>query len=963
MRIAGTQAVHRQDHEKEREEVMTRWTVVLVAIAALAITTCPAQAKLTTESFEANATSAGAGAHPDVTVTVAGKTALQHTLEEDQGEGSPEHIWLLTTGGTPSDLGVKLPPGLLGDPQAVPQCSPRTFNGGLQFGINGHFGSCPADSQVGVFTAAATFFTSRTKAGNLHGQIYLLSSGPDATARLGFVLNTGAGDVVGAVATASVHESENYRIVLTLHEFTRFFEGHLQAGSFTLWGIPADHNGAAAEGKPRLPFLYYPTDCSQSMALIGFADTFGEPGTFNESTANPGLLEPTGCGLVPFAPSISVEPRPKEHPGEDTARAGAPTGITAELSLPQNESPEGRGTSGLKEAVLKFPPGLVISPSAAAGNLQSCTDEEFALSSDAPSRCPQASLIGEDELESPLLPAPLKGKVYLGQPLNNESESGKMFRIFQEFQGFTIDVKLVGDTRVNGQTGQLEVRAGLTADGQPNIPELPFTHFRVHTRGGPNAVLVNQPTCGPVTTTSVLTPYSNPLEPATPTSTYSTSYDGNGAPCPASLPFAPSGTISSGSTQAGASSPLTAVFSRADGTQPLGYFNVHLPPGLLGYLSTVTPCKAAQAALGECPPASRIGVVSATAGPGPDPLTLPGSIYIARGTGGYPFELSVVVPAVAGPYDLGNVVELVRLQVNSDGSLTAVSDPLRSIVDGVPTDIRTITATFDKPGFIVNPTNCSPHPLNGQFTSLYGTVAPISAPYQVSGCGNLPFKPSFAVATQGATSRARGESLTVRVTQRPGEANLQKVRVELPKALPSRLTTLQKACPEATFYANPAGCNSGSIVGTIVAYTPLLSQPLTGPAYFVSHGGAKFPELIVVLQGEGVTVEVAGETFISKKGITSSTFNAIPDVPVSGFVLTLPEGSGSALAANGAPCRERLMMPTTITGQNGDVIKQSTRIAVTGCPKAKKARVAARRRKAGKTRGAGHRHSGHGRSK
>jgi hypothetical protein len=602
-----------------------------------------------------------------------------------------------------------------------------------------------------------------------------------------------------------------------------------------------------------------------------------------------------------------------------------------ELSLPQNEDPEGRGTSALKEAVLTFPQGVVLSPSAAANGLQSCTDEEFALGSDAPSRCPHAALVGEDEIETPLLPGPLKGKVYLGQPLNDESESGKMFRIFQEFEGFTIDVKLEGSLTANAHTGQLQVKVS-------NIPELPFSHFRVHTNGGPDAVLVNPSACGPNTTTSILTPYSNPEGPATPSSTFTTSYDGQGAPCPASLPFSPSGTVSSSSTQAGAAAPLTVVFSRADGMQPLGRFDVRLPAGLLGHVSTLSPCEAAKGLLGECPSASRIGVVSATVGPGPDPLTVPGSIYLARGTHGYPFALSVVVPAVAGPFNLGNVVEVVNIQVNSDGSLTAASEPLPSIFDGVPLDIRTITATIDRPGFIVTPTNCEPHPLSGTFTSLDGTVAPLSAPYQVTGCESLPFKPSFTVATQGRTSRANGASLTARLTQLPGEANIHSVKVELPKALPSRLTTLHKACPEDTFQADPAACGPGSVVGTVLAYTPLLSSPLTGPAYFVSHGGAKFPELTFVLQGEGVSIEVAGESFISSQGITSAKFSAIPDVPVSGFELVLPEGPNSALAANRNLCKQKLVMPTTIVGQNGAVVKQRTRIAVTGCPKAKKAK-------------------------
>jgi hypothetical protein len=916
---------------------LARLTAVLSGVLAV-IGVTAAAGELTIEGFGAQVSSTDAGSHPDVAGEASLKSAFQVV---ENGE-----TYFLPVGGTPRDVVVNLPAGLVGDPKAVPQCPPQDFFPETPSGHNSGAGpNCPAGaaSEIGTLKVAATIGGNRIPNS---GAVYLLSSGPDAPARLGYYISTGVvGNLYGEI-TASVQAGDNYAITLTAREATRFAGANLLGARLTIWGVPAYHNGYAAvlarEGRVPVPFIRYPTDCSAVPLQTLLVNTYEEPETFAEASS--AFPQPTDCTPVPFWPSISVRPRPEEHPAEDTLKAGVPTGMTVELTLPQNESPSGRGTSDLKEAVLTFPPGVTISPAAAAGGLQACTDEEFARGSDASSRCPAASLIGEDELETPLLPSALKGKAYLGQPLSTDPQSGKMFRIFQEFHGFGVDVKLEGEATADPVTGQLQVRAS-------NLPQQPFTHFRVHTRGGPNAVLVNQSSCGPASTTATLTPYSRPGSPATPSSSYATSYDGHGAPCPPSLPFAPTASVSTGSPQAGALTPVTVTFSREDGMQPLGRIEAHLPPGLLGYVSAVSLCEPPDAEKGTCPAASRIGAVSATAGPGSDPLTVPGSVYLARGTDGYPFALSVVVPAVAGPYDLGNVIALVNLRVNNDGSLTAISAPLQSIIDGVPTDIRSVTVTIDQPGFTFNPTNCSPLSLTGLFTSLSGTLAPISAPFQVSGCQSLPFHPSFTAATQASVSKANGESLTVRVSQIPGEANLQKVKVELPKAMPSRLTTLQKACTEQQFASNPAGCPPGSIIGTITAYTPLLNSPLRGPAYFVSHGGAKFPELVVILQGEGVTVQVAGETFISKTGITSSTFNAIPDVPVSGFLLMLPEGPYSALAVNGNPCKQKLIMPTTITGQNGVVIKQATRIAVSGCPKAKaarKARVARRHKKKAK---------------
>jgi hypothetical protein len=769
--------------------------------------------------------------------------------------------------------------------------------------------------------------------------------------------------------TAGVHAADGYAVTLSAPEIPRPDGATLLRSSLTLWAVPSDpshdawracHQFWANNGNygllvfgcpsdaPRLPFVENPTDCSTPPVTTFSVNTYEEPDVF--TTGSFTAPNPTNCQTVPFAPLLSLTP--------DSMQAGAPTGLAADLSIPQNNDPYGQGSSELRDTVVTLPPGLVISPSAASSGLEGCSDAQFGAGSDAPAVCPAASQVGTVEVLTPLLSAPLEGKLYLGVPLNNDPTSGEMFRIFVEFKGFGQDVKLVSGVIADPVTGQLTGRF-------LNLPELPFNDVRLHFNGGQNATLVNPSNCGPNTTTSVFTPYSgNPA--ATNSSTFLTSYDGNGASCPGTLPFSPAASISPGSGQAGALSPLTVSFSRGDGMQPLGQITTRLPAGLLGNVSSVAVCGAADAAAGSCPAASRVGSVSATAGPGSDPLTVPGTAYLAYGTGGYPFALSVVVPAVAGPYDLGNVVVLVNIQVNNDGSLTAISNPLPSIIDGVPLDVRAVTLTFDRPGFTFNPTNCGPLSMSGQITSLGGTPAAISAPFQVSGCGSLPFKPSFTVDTQGATSRAAGASLTVRYSQQPGEAATHSLRVELPKQLPSRLTTLQKACPESVFFANPAACDPGSVVGMAVAHTPVLDSALSGPAYFVSHGGAKFPELIIVLQGEGVTIELPGETFISKTGITSSTFPSIPDVPISGFQLTLPEGSHSALAANGTLCKSKLLMPTTITGQNGVLVKQATRIGVTGCTKAKPAKKKKTKQKAKKARKARAarargRHAGQGR--
>jgi hypothetical protein len=285
---------------------------------------------------------------------------------------------------------------------------------------------------------------------------------------------------------------------------------------------------------------------------------------------------------------------------------------------------------------------------------------------------------------------------------------------------------------------------------------------------------------------------------------------------------------------------------------------------------------------------------------------------------------------------------VVRAKVEVDihtAQLTVTTDPLPQIVGGVPVNLRLVNVTVNRPNFTYNPTNCDPSEVSGTMVGGEGATANLSNHFQVTNCGALSFKPQFKVSTTGKTSRRIGAGLTAKLLYPRGpqgtQANIGKVKVSLPKQLPSRLTTLQKACPAATFDANPAACPAASRIGVAKANTPVLPEELTGPVFFVSHGGEAFPDLVIVLQGYGVTVELVGTTFISKTGITSTTFHEIPDVPVGSFELTLPQGPNSALAANGNLCTKKLVMPTIFTAQDGQEIKTNTHITPTGCPKHK----------------------------
>ena len=431
--------------------------------------------------------------------------------------------------------------------------------------------------------------------------------------------------------------------------------------------------------------------------------------------------------------------------------------------------------------------------------------------------------------------------------------------------------------------------------------------------------------------------------------------------------FAPAFSAGTIDKQAGAYSPFTLTIGREDGSQRLGVIDVTTPPGFSGDIAGVTICPnsdleaaerrdrpgggALEQADPSCPASSDVGTVTATAGQGPDSISTTGQEYLAGPYKGAPFDLVAITPAVSGPFDLGVVVLRQGLYIDPHtGQATVKSDPIPTALDGVPLDVRSVAVHIDGVGgdnhFIFNPTSCAPLAVTGTLTSTAGTNAAISSPFQASNCQSLKFKPGFAVSTAGKASKADGASLHVNLTYPNAPqgtyANIKSIKVDLPKQLPARLTTLQKACLAATFEANPASCPAPSIVGTVVAHTPVLNSPLAGPVYLVSHGNEAFPDVVMVLQGEGITLNLVGNTNV-KKGITSNTFKTIPDAPVSSVELTLHNGPYSVLATNLPEqahynfCGQTLAMPTAITAQNGAVLKQTTKVTATGCPKPKKA--------------------------
>jgi hypothetical protein len=870
----------------------------------------------------------------------------------------------------PKDFSFKLPPGLIGNPTAYPHCTLEQFST-IAHGAN----ECPQGSVLGVGIAT---FLLEGKLDTSTSPLFNLEPSVGEPARFAF---QPAG--VPVFLETSVRTGGDYGVTVHVENIPQSV-GFLSS-TVTLWGVPGDSRHADARGLGCLeetdgrteeelilknlqpcvalnesnppPFLALPTSCTGVLKDTVEADTWDEPHNEVSFTAQP-LQAPAegvmpaldGCGRLAFGSEISVSP--------DVQAASTPSGLKVDVHVPQEEALNANGLapSDVKNITVALPAGLALNPAAADGR-EACSEEQIALNSAGEASCPNASKIATVTITTPLLPNPLKGFVYLASPQNFAAPP------LENPFGSLVAMYLTAKDPVSGTLVKLPGSVSLSGAGQItasflNNPQLPFEDAEVEFFGGERAPLATPAHCGSYVTNALFEPWANTEaheERLHSTTEFNITSGPNGSPCPgAALPFTPTLASGSSNNNAGAFSQLVTTISREDGQQNIQSVQLHYPPGLSGLLTGVALCPEAQANAGTCGPESEIGETIVSVGLGGDPFTVTGGkVYLSEKYEGAPFGLSVVNPAKAGPFILQEgrpVVVRARVQVDPHtAALTITTDTsgehqIPTVIEGIPLQIRHVNVTITRPGFTFNPTNCSKTMIGGAVNSDQGVSSPVSVPFQVTNCATLAFAPKFTVTTSGHTSKARGASLHAKLTYPAApfgsQANIARVKVDLPRALPSRLTTLQKACTAAQFNTNPAGCPKASIVGHAKAVTPLIPVPLEGPAYFVSNGGEAFPNLIIVLQGYGVTVDLVGDTLIHN-GITSSTFKTVPDAPVGSFELTLPEGKYSALAANGNLCNTRLTMPTEFLAQNGLSIHRSTPIHVTGCltPKQQLARA------------------------
>lgn len=869
-----------------------------------------AAAAIDVEHFSVSTSSSIAGAHPDLGIDI--EVGRQSVVIPGNSVTSPVDRM--------RDLRVDLPAGIVGDPTAVARCSTIEFVSG---------GSCPYSSQIGLATIDV---------GNqLVSPVWLLeATRPDETARLGI---RAGGAVKVAISVRPRSEGDfGLRSETQAIAHTQFGVARIQ---LTLWGDPANsahdlqrlngfsfgacgddytdpfnpvplpcpHPAKATAGA----FLTNPSACGPLSPAKLRLDSWEEPGDYaNRESALPPI---TGCESVPLEPSVSVK--------ADDPRPDTPSGYTVKLTVPQNDSPTGVASSHVRKVDLTLPRGVVISPAGANG-LVTCSDEQLKLAQDAAGECPGGSSIATAKIDVPLLDEPLAGEVYLRPPT-----PGHLFRLAIVADGPGIHLKILGEATPDPETGQL--RAVFD-----DAPQQPFSALELHFDGGPQAALANPQECGTGAASGTVLGWND----VTKTISSDVAIDQGCAP----RGFAPA--VAAGSTDATAArtTGFTLTVRRNDGEQGLSAIDARLPAGLSAYVKSVPLCGEGDAAAGTCPAASAIGSATAGAGSGPAPLFLGGTAYLTAGYGGAPYGMSFVVPAKVGPFDLGNVNVRARVFVDrSTAALRVVSDPLPTIIQGVPLRLRELRIAIDRPGFILNPTSCAAKTVGVTTSAIEGASSTSNVPFAATGCKALPFTPTVKAETNGKRWKGSGASLKVGITQPPGQSNLARVAVRLPVGLAARGTTIRSACSIDAWNAN--ACPAKNRAGTAKATTPILGEQLTGGVYFVLRpkDQSGLPQLRMVLRGAGLEVELVGDVTVAKDGSTYTTFASVPDVPITAFEMDLPQGPNSLLESNRALCSAgSLAMRTDLRGQNGARRVRNVAVKVTNCKSAKRKKSAKR---------------------
>jgi hypothetical protein len=879
---------------------------VVLSIVFLFVASASAQAAFHITSFGGSATdpagdrSSQAGAHPDVRTRF-----TLSTRNENGGE---------RTDGSLRNADVELPPGLTGDPTKTDVCENDEFYNESVM--------CSAESQVGVLTLRNPSINPVTLA------IYRRPTPLGSVAQFATNFN---GVIVALDAKVRVGSDGQYRVVIS--SIDTAISIPLSEIDVVLWGVPADPSnddqrvGAGLFGNvpgpgsstpsnaQRAALILAPTSCpTQALSTTLTATAWEEPNSVQTASFDHDFdgfpIRTEGCGRLAFTPTVQITP--------DSRTPDAPTGLRVKIHNPQNVgNPDGLANAQLRDVTVQMPEGLTINPGSANG-LQACSDQQLGLGGNGAADCPDASKLGTVTATSPVLEEPIEGNIYLRSQASDNPESGEMFRIAlvlkNEDRG--VLVKLPGALRVSESTGRI------TASFKDN-PQLPVEDIALDFKSGARGPLVTPAECGSKSIAANLVSWAGQNVDLT---------NDFGVDCTSGLGgFAPGLKAGTVSPTAGAFSPLSVNITKPDGNAAANGLRMDLPTGLLaklkGNLNT------------------QVGTVTAFAGPGSSPYALPGQVYLEGQYGDAPFSLRVVVPAKAGPFDLGDVVVRQKIYVDPiTAQVTVVSDPLPTIVKGVPVRLQRLDVNVDKAGFIINPTSCAAKTITATLSSVAGQSVPITNRFQATDCADLELEPKLdlTLSGKGQTTDGKHPAVTASLTQKAGQANLKKVRVALPLALALDPDNANGLCEFADGSKATPTCPKNSIIGTATAISPILDEPVSGPVYFVKNirkdpkSGRDIktlPKLVLPLVGQnGVKLTLTGTSDVEDDHLVT-TFDNIPDAPVSSFKLNIIGGKGGILTVSGADiCKATQIADQQVDGQSNKQADADVYIQTPSCP-------------------------------
>jgi hypothetical protein len=868
---------------------------------------------------------------------------------------------------SPRDLHFKLPPGQLGNVTAVPQCS------SLQFAtiLPGDANTCPPDSAIGVATITFDEPAIIGKPATVSVPLFNLEPAFGEPARFGF-------EYVQAPVTLDTSlrsgPGGDYGVTVTASNITQL--ANSMSTTVTFWGTPGDPRHDSSRGwsclvgghyeqisggslppcqlqnQQKAPaFLTLPANCASPFATtvegISWPDKAFPQGanlppftySLTDGAGNP--LSLTACNQVPFDPQIHSEPT--------SDAATSPTGLNFEIDFEDEGllNPEGRAQSQLKKALVTLPEGFTIDASLAEG-LHVCTEAEYEASTVAPgSGCREDSKVGEAEATSPLVQPNqvLHGGLYVAEQDNNPYHNLTTLYLVMRSPEIGVVVKQALKVTPDPQTGQLQTEVD-------NVPELPFSHFHLFFRPGQRAPLVTPPACGTYTVEADLFPWANPSSPVHRESSFQITQGPEGEPCPSGgvPPFHPNLEAGTINNAAGTYSPFYTHMTRKDSEQEITYFSIKLPPGVIGKLAGIPYCPDAGIAAAKareregggteeeaspsCPKASEVGHSLVGSGVGNVLAYAPGRLYLAGPYHGSNLSIVSITAAKVGPFDLGTVVVRFALRINPETAEVFVdsqgSDPIPHIVDGIPVHLRDIRAYVDRPQFVLNPTGCEP-------TSTASTVlgsglnfaseaddqpVTVTSPFQAADCAALGFKPKLALSLKGGTKRGATPAFKAVLTYPKGGAysNIATSQVTLPHSEFLDNAHIGTVCTRVQFKEGAVPgekCPAASVYGRARAITPILFEPLAGPVYLRSSEH-ELPDLVVALHNNQVDIALDGR-IDSVKGQIRNTFEAVPDAPVSKFVLEMQGGKKGLLENSTNLCRHVHKAIVDFEGHNGKV--------------------------------------------